>query len=142
MVIDSQNLLVPVELSFEAGREELLTLKRERIEQLGFNFRFENDKILLVAIPQLLPVESAVETLGEVIDELRLEGLEEPERVFDNLLATIACRSAIRTGDKLDIGQARELFEELRKRQLLVCPHGRPISMVIRQEDLDRYFSR
>jgi len=142
MVIDSQNLLVPVELSFESERKELLTLKRERIEQLGFNFRFEGDKILLVAIPQLLPVESAAETLGEVIDELRLEGLEEPERVFDNLLATIACKSAIRTGDKLDIGQARELFEELRKRQLLVCPHGRPISMVIRQEDLDRYFSR
>ncbi|HNR80117.1 MAG TPA: hypothetical protein PKG85_07705 [Mesotoga infera] len=142
MVIDSQNLLVPVELSFESERKELLTLKRERIEQLGFNFRFEGDKILLVAIPQLLPVESAAETLGEVIDELRLEGLEEPEKVFDNLLATIACKSAIRTGDKLDIGQARELFEELRKRQLLVCPHGRPISMVIRQEDLDRYFSR
>jgi DNA mismatch repair protein MutL len=87
--------------------------------------------------------EGAIDTLEEILDEMRLEGLETPERVFDNLLASIACKAAIRTGDRLDIGQAEVLFEELKKKKnLLVCPHGRPISMVIRLEDLDRYFSR
>jgi len=96
----------------------------------------------MVSIPQVIKTEGAIETLEEILDEMRLEGLETPERVFDNLLASIACKAAVRTGNRLDIGQAEVLFEELKEKNLLVCPHGRPISMVIRLEDLDRYFSR
>ncbi len=138
----SQKLLMAIELKFESTKTELLLLKEKQLEQLGFNLSIESDRIFLTAIPQTLSSGNAVETLEEILDEMRLEGLEEPEKVFDNLLAMIACKAAVRTGDKLDIEQARELFGELKERELLVCPHGRPISMVIRREDLDRYFSR
>lgn len=140
--LNSQKLLQPFELVFELGKKELIFSKKGRLLELGFDFELEDDKIVMVAIPQLLPAESAVETLEVLLDELRLEGLEDAEKVLDNLLAVIACKSAVRTGDKLDTGQARALLDELNERKLLVCPHGRPISMVIRQDDLDRYFSR
>jgi DNA mismatch repair protein MutL len=121
---------------------DLIIAREEALKKLGFTFNFGNDKIIMVSIPQVIKTEGAIETLEEILDEMRLEGLETPERVFDNLLASIACKAAIRTGNRLDIGQAEVLFEELKKKNLLVCPHGRPISMVIRLEDLDRYFSR
>ncbi len=140
--ISSQNLLMPLELNLERSKMDLVIAREETLKKLGFTFSFDNDKIIMVSIPQVMRTEGAIDTLEEILDEMRLEGLETPERVFDNLLASIACKAAIRTGDRLDIGQAEVLFEELKKKNVLVCPHGRPISMVIRLEDLDRYFSR
>ncbi len=140
--IAPQNLLMPLELNLERSRMDLVIAREETLKKLGFTFDFVNDKIIMVSIPQVMGVEGVVDVLEEILDEMRLEGLEDPKTVFDNLLASIACKAAIRTGNRLDIGQAEELFEELRRKNLLVCPHGRPISMVIRLEDLDRYFSR
>jgi DNA mismatch repair protein MutL len=140
--IAPQNLLMPLELSLERSKMDLIIAREETLKKLGFTFDFVNDKIIMVSIPQVMGVEGVVDMLEEILDEMRLEGLEDPKTVFDNLLASIACKAAIRTGNRLDIGQAEELFEELRRKNLLVCPHGRPISMVIRLEDLDRYFSR
>ncbi len=140
--IAPQNLLMPLELSLERSKMDLIIAREETLKKLGFTFDFVNDKIITVSIPQVMGVEGVVDMLEEILDEMRLEGLEDPKTVFDNLLASIACKAAIRTGNRLDIGQAEELFEELRRKNLLVCPHGRPISMVIRLEDLDRYFSR
>lgn len=140
--IAPQNLLMPLELNLERSRMDLVIAREETLKKLGFTFDFVNDKIIMVSIPQVMGVEGVVDMLEEILDEMRLEGLEDPKTVFDNLLASIACKAAIRTGNRLDIGQAEELFEELRRKNLLVCPHGRPISMVIRLEDLDRYFSR
>ncbi|HDP77653.1 MAG TPA: DNA mismatch repair endonuclease MutL [Mesotoga infera] len=140
--ISPQNLLMPLELNLERSKMDLIIAREETLKKLGFTFNFGDDKIIMVSIPQVIKTEGAIETLEEILDEMRLEGLETPERVFDNLLASISCKAAIRTGNKLDIGQAEVLFEELKEKNLLVCPHGRPISMVIRLEDLDRYFSR
>jgi len=140
--ISPQNLLMPLELNLERSKMDLIIAREEALKKLGFTFNFADDKIIMVSIPQVIKTEGAIETLEEILDEMRLEGLETPERVFDNLLASIACKASIRTGNRLDIGQAEVLFEELKEKNLLVCPHGRPISMVIRLEDLDRYFSR
>ena len=140
--ISPQNLLMPLELNLERSKMDLIIAREEALKKLGFTFNFGNDKIIMVSIPQVIKTEGAIDTLEEILDEMRLEGLETPERVFDNLLASIACKAAVRTGNRLDIGQAEVLFEELKEKNLLVCPHGRPISMVIRLEDLDRYFSR
>ncbi|MDD2334238.1 MAG: DNA mismatch repair endonuclease MutL [Mesotoga sp.] len=140
--ISPQNLLMPLELNLERSKMDLVIAREETLMKLGFTFNFVNDKIIMVSIPQVIRTEGAIDTLEEILDEMRLEGLETPAKVFDNLLASIACKAAIRTGNRLDIGQAEVLFEELKKKNLVVCPHGRPISMVIRLEDLDRYFSR
>ncbi|GMF20369.1 unnamed protein product [Phytophthora fragariaefolia] len=47
--------------------------------------------------------------------------------VITRLLHSRACRSAIMFGDRLSIGQCRDLVEELKKCQLpFQCAHGRP----------------
>ena len=96
----------------------------------------------MTGITSILSESVAVNALNEVLDELRLEGLEEPEKIFDHLLSTLACKSAIKTGDRLSESEAKELLEKLLEEEILFCPHGRPVSMLIRFKDLDRHFSR
>lgn len=140
--IHSQNLLLPIEISVTADDLTLFSNKISTYDGLGFKGHIESDKIKLTAIPSVINEGKAKEVFNEILDELRLEGLEDANKIFDNILASIACKAAVKTGDKLDETQAVDLIRELKERKLLVCPHGRPISMTVRYKDLDRYFSR
>lgn len=140
--IISQNLLLPLELNVPSDGLSLFADKIPTFEKLGFKGYIDNDRIRLTAIPSVINEGKANEVFVEILDELRLEGLEDTDRIFDNIIASIACKAAIKTGNKLDETQAVDLIRELKERNLLVCPHGRPISMTVRYKDLDRYFSR
>jgi len=59
------------------------------------------------------------------------------------LLASMACRAAVKAGDRLS---PEEIGELLAQRELADnthhCPHGRPTSLVFTRDDLDRQFKR
>ncbi|OAA31259.1 DNA mismatch repair protein MutL [Kosmotoga arenicorallina S304] len=140
--IEAQQLLSPLELKLDDLRYKLLDRNKEKMTQLGFHWKSKNDTIILETIPASVPQSEAKKVFMDILDELRLEKLEEPEKLFDNLLASIACRAALKTGDRLSIEEARRLVDELKEKKLIACPHGRPISMLISLSDLDNYFSR
>ncbi|AKI96982.1 DNA mismatch repair endonuclease MutL [Kosmotoga pacifica] len=140
--IESQQLISPITLKIDALRSGLLDNNQKKLMELGFRWKSNGDKITLEAIPSLVPQNEAEKVFLDILDELRLVRLEDPVKVFDNLLASIACKAAIKTGDRLNEVEARNLLEELIEEKLVVCPHGRPISMFITLNDLDRFFSR
>ncbi|NJN31262.1 MAG: DNA mismatch repair endonuclease MutL [Synechococcales cyanobacterium RM1_1_8] len=54
-----------------------------------------------------------------------------------------ACRSAIRNGTPLSLGEMQALLDQWqRTRQPRTCPHGRPIYMVLAETSLARFFRR
>ena len=59
------------------------------------------------------------------------------------LLHMVACKAAIKAGDKLS---AEEIASLLERRHLVAdshhCPHGRPTALVFTREELDRRFKR
>ena len=62
---------------------------------------------------------------------------------MDELLHTIACKAAIKAGDRLAPEEIAALLEQ---RHLVVdahhCPHGRPTALVFTREELDKQFKR
>ncbi len=57
--------------------------------------------------------------------------------------ATVACRSAVRNGTKLDLATMRDLLWRWQQtRNPHTCPHGRPICLAIDESDLARFFRR
>ena len=63
--------------------------------------------------------------------------------LLDDLLHMIACKAAVKFGDRL----APEEIEALLDQRHLAqdqhhCPHGRPTALVFTREDLDRQFKR
>jgi DNA mismatch repair protein MutL len=54
----------------------------------------------------------------------------------------MACRGAVKAGDRLSAVQIRSLLEQRPAAGGQTCPHGRPASILITRRELDRHFRR
>ncbi len=84
------------------------------------------------------------DVLHELVEKLLAGGKQpEPRDLLDELLHMIACKAAVKFGDRLT---PEEIEALLAQRHLAQdshhCPHGRPTALVFTREDLDRQFKR
>ena len=87
---------------------------------------------------------SPAEMLRQVVEQL-VAGGKTPERrdLLDELLHMIACKAAIKAGDRLAPEEITALLEQRQHYQdSHHCPHGRPTALVFTREELDRRFKR
>ena len=63
--------------------------------------------------------------------------------LVDELLHMIACKAAIKAGDRLSAAEISALLEQRHEfDDTHHCPHGRPTSLVFSNEELDKRFKR
>ena len=59
------------------------------------------------------------------------------------ILITTSCKAAIKAGDELTMWQMQELIKNWRGcKEPYTCPHGRPISKLLKHKDIAAFFSR
>jgi DNA mismatch repair protein MutL len=143
--METQSLLVPEPVDLSAGEAAAAIENRELLAELGMKIEpFGGDTILIVGYPAMLANLHPVELLRELLDKI-LAGVKQPDRrdLLDELLHTIACKAAIKAGDRLSPEEIAALLEQ---RHLVVdahhCPHGRPTALIFTQAELDRQFKR
>jgi DNA mismatch repair protein MutL len=143
--VESQQLLVsePVDL---APAEAVAVLERaDLLAELGIRVSpFGGGTVLVSSYPAMLANLSPAELLRDVVDRLVTGGRSIDRRhLVDELLHMIACKAAIKAGDRLSgeeiaaLLAARHLAEDAHH-----CPHGRPTALVFTREELDRQFKR
>ena len=144
--IPVQGLLLPVTL--EATPQQLSALKThgDIFEKLGFDLEeFGGNTILIRAIPAPLPTRVAAQTITDLLDKLPeapYTDVQLPEAI-DNALIMLACKSAVKAGDTLDMKEMMNLIKELSEAKLpFNCPHSRPIIVEMRRDELERWFHR
>ena len=60
-----------------------------------------------------------------------------------NKIARHACRSAVKAGDKLSEGEIDVLLKSFKEnKNVLLCPHGRPIVVVFKKTEIEKWFKR
>jgi DNA mismatch repair protein MutL len=143
--LERQRLLIPepVELSAEQAAEVLAA--REDLAGLGLEISdFGNGTILVEAYPAILSRVPSTALFQDVVD--RLTAKDRPptrDQLLEHLLATMACRAAVKAGDHLT---PEEIAELIAQRDLADnshhCPHGRPTSLVFTRRELDKQFRR
>lgn len=95
--------------------------------------------------PALAGSTPAAQLLREVLDRLATAAAtgDSPGLLVDEVLHGMACKAAIKAGDPLSQPEVEAL---VRDRQLVAeshhCPHGRPTSLTLSRQDLDRQFRR
>ncbi|MGD0654905.1 MAG: DNA mismatch repair endonuclease MutL [Thermoguttaceae bacterium] len=143
--METQNLLVPEPVDLSAPEAAAALENRDLLARLGMKIEpFGGDTVLVVGYPAMLANINPVELLRELLDRLMSPG-RQPERrdLLDELLHTIACKAAIKAGDRL---KPEEIAALLEQRHLVDdahhCPHGRPAALVFTREELDRQFKR
>ncbi len=105
---------------------------------------FGGDTLLIAGYPAMLANLNPVEVLRALLERF-LSDVKRPDRrdLLDDLLHTIACKAAIKAGDRLAPEEIAALLEQ---RHLVAdthhCPHGRPAALVFTREELDKQFKR
>ena len=142
--ISSQTLLqpVPVRLSPSAAAE--LLANTEMLDELGFEIEeFGENTILLRQIPMDLSPDNAAETIESLASDLLSGRRESKDTVRDELLHTVACKAAIKAGQKNDEAELLAIVREVMSRDdLKHCPHGRPICVTLSKKQLEKQFKR
>ncbi len=144
-LVDSQRLLTPVTLEVDRRAALMVREKLEELNQIGFELEpFGADTFILRAVPSASAEKNYEELLKDIIDELvdatvarRLPAARE------QVWITASCKQAVKAGDSLTIAEMEALIRQLAETENpYLCPHGRPVTITITSDDLDRKFKR
>lgn len=118
---------------------------RKTLEDLGFEVIRRGPTFLNVSTrPVFLadtPLKPLFERLGEqILDVGRDTAIKD---YIGELLATMSCHGAIRAGKALSHPEMKALLEQMDLFPTSsFCPHGRPVSVVLSLDAIDRLFKR
>ncbi|HNS95548.1 MAG TPA: DNA mismatch repair endonuclease MutL [Polyangiaceae bacterium] len=142
--VSSQRLLVPATLTLDAEDVAFVETQAEVIESTGLEIRVVGpSQGMVTAVPQILTRADPARLARDLLDEVRRAGGRGFSAAVDLALATMACHGSIRAGDPVSPQEAQSLLSALDDVDFGGhCPHGRPLLMRIRFEELERLVGR
>lgn len=123
---------------------EIILTNKTLFDKIGFTVEeFGNDAIQITHISEFFKDHNLKKLLMEMIEDLRNGELKQVDLQSQTMLAYLACRGAIKAGDKLTKIQCKELLEQLEKTpNNYTCPHGRPTKVEIPLRNIHKFFKR
>ena len=140
----SQKLMLPVPIDLPASAVRSVLDKADRLHKIGFEvIPFGKNGLHVTAVPALFYQADEIKKLvHRVIDGLS-DPTEEAERLRHDAIATIACKAAVKSHDRLGEEEAYKLLDALKDcRDGSACPHGRRAMLALNREELARRFQR
>lgn len=137
----SQPLLIPQALDVEPALIAAAADHRTELAALGLECEeFGPRSLRIIAVPVELPSGRATEAIQETLAAL---AENRGDNAIEKAAAAIACHSAVKFGDLLDISEQRRLLSDLESaEESITCPHGRPTRLLVEWQELTRHFRR
>jgi DNA mismatch repair protein MutL len=130
-------LLVDLSPSQILSMEENQALLEEagfRVEAMG------GQSYVLREVPDIFQEEEAKDVFLSLLEEIKEEKMEKREEA---LLATLACRTAVKVGEPLSPDRMKYLVDKLfQTPNPSLCPHGRPIIVKIERREIEKGLKR
>lgn len=143
--LDRQRMLVPATVQLTSAEAAMALDSKEMLAEIGFEVEsFGGDTIVLNAYPSILSKRAPEEMLRQVLEALMSGGKKvNAQDVLDELMNMMACKAAIKAGDRLSDPEITALLEQRHLYQdTHHCPHGRPTALFFSREQLDKMFKR
>jgi DNA mismatch repair protein MutL len=143
--VERQRLLIPETIECSATECVALLESLDLLKEIGFELQeFGGSTILLMSHPTLIPRGNLIRIVKDFAEQLiQQDGKMSRRDLLDHMLHTMACRAAIKSGQRLTQEEMQEL---LRQRHLVDdshhCPHGRPTALTLSRGTLDQQFGR
>ncbi|OGD18377.1 MAG: hypothetical protein A2V76_10845 [Candidatus Aminicenantes bacterium RBG_16_63_14] len=134
-------LLIPPLLELSPSAAVNFEANTALFEDLGFRVEAMGGRsYALKEFPELFKPEEAKDVFLGLLEEA---GETKAEDRRERLLATMACKSAVKAGEPLTREKMGYLVEELFKTsQPALCPHGRPIVVHVEKSVIDKGLGR
>ena len=137
-----QQLLTPAAVTLSGEEYSAVLENLPLLERCGFRCEdFGDGTVLVRTLPDDVPAAEAASTLEEMAQKLLLQRAD-PETLRDELLHTIACKSAIKAGMTSDVTELAALVRRVQSGEIRYCPHGRPVAARLTRYELEKMFKR
>lgn len=136
----SQLLAFPLTLDLSAKDVEIITENKETFNRLGFSMDLLGHDTIVIRNAPAICLGQEKELVLEIIELLK-DGKNVD--IYDESLITMACKKAIKAGQRLNFYEMETLVQDLLKTEdYKNCPHGRPTLIKLNKRDIEQMFKR
>lgn len=142
--IVSQTMLAPEVVPLSALEKALWSENEDFFKDIGFEIEnFGGNDIIVRSIPENTDIADIGAVIAEILESLKNNRLDAATSAAENALHTVACRSSIKAGKKLDAKEAKNLVKTLFSiEKTITCPHGRPAWFAMDKKFIEKQFKR
>ena len=142
--VEIQRFLAPAVVELSAVETAAVLEVKEELKAIGLLVDdFGGDAVAVHGLPAAASSADPAAILEGVLERLNQDRRPSREDMVESLLATIACRAAVKAGDRLDRETVADLLAAAEVLQHAhTCPHGRPTSLGLTYASLERHFKR
>ena len=138
-----QMLLTPVICNLTGETADILEENAGVLSELGFELEdFGGGSLAIRQVPIDMDLSDPAGMLEEIASKLRTGGRRDVEAMRDDILHTVACKAAIKAGRRSEPEELTGLIDRVLSGEVKYCPHGRPVSVELTTNQLDRSFKR
>ncbi|HEX9664922.1 MAG TPA: hypothetical protein VGA49_03850, partial [Patescibacteria group bacterium] len=142
----SQKLLLPINLELSAVEVDLLKENQDLLGKIGFMIdEFGGNSFNINAVPADISQYEIKKVLLGVISDLEDQEFRKTkivEEKQDIVIKYTACRSAIKFNDQLTWEEQIQLLKDIKRYNVISCPHGRPCLWEVGWSELEKKFKR
>ena len=141
--LPSQSTLFPKTIKFDAEDYSKFLDIVPFLEKIGYKMReFGNNSIIIEGVPSDIKWGNEEDIINDVLDRY-IEHDKLSSSYLDYIAATYSCKAAVKAGDFLEEDERKKLIDNLfATENPYYCPHGRPIVISIKTDELDKRFER
>ncbi len=139
-----QGLLVPFTVTLGPAQVAFVEAHAAVLKRAGFELApFGQRTFIVRSVPALVAQQDYEQLLSDLLDELTAGEFVDADALFREVLATIACKAAIKAGDLLTEEEMEQLLNDLLALENpALCPHGQPVLIALAKTELDKRFER
>ena len=141
---DNQMLLSPVGVNLNAKEKEAVMDNIKLLEDNGFIIEDMGiGGVIVRAVPMNISSEDPRSLVEEIAHNLSEGNSAEISEKQEWIFHSVACRSAIKAGDKATEYELKRLVQDIITEKIpLYCPHGRPVIISLTKKEIERQFGR
>jgi DNA mismatch repair protein MutL len=138
-----QELLIPVTFTPAPEERAILLEQTDLLSRFGFEVEeFGSAALAVRSAPDYVDAGDIESALLELAQRIRNAGAADPAAARDELLHTMACKAAIKGGQKNGQAELEEVAQLVMSGQVKYCPHGRPVAIEMTKYQLEKQFKR
>jgi DNA mismatch repair protein MutL len=140
----SQILLQPVTVSLGKNEYSAVVEHLDMFRACAFDVEnFGNATLIVRSAPQYLDAAEVADCITEMADHIAQGKNDVFTEKMDWFYHNVACRSAIKAGNKSSAQELMAIVKTLEENpEIRYCPHGRPITIVMKKSEIERQFGR
>ena len=140
----SQILLQPVTVSLGKNEYSAAVEHLDMFRECAFDVEdFGNATLIVRSAPQYLDAAEVADCITEMADYIAQGKNDVFTEKMDWFYHNVACRSAVKAGNKSSAQELMAIVKTLEEKpDIRYCPHGRPITIVMKKSEIERQFGR